>query len=94
MPRPRISRVEQRSDSDQDETDEGVTASDPQPPSDWIVGQLLNVRNTGSEYVMTLLDEEFDYRHPERALRFPNSSACQQFVSAWYARTYASLIAR
>ena len=94
MPRPRIRRAEQRSDSNQDETDEGVTASDPQPPSDWIVGQLLNVRNTGLEYVVTLLDEELDYRHPERALRFPNSAECQQFVSAWYARTWTPPLTR
>lgn len=56
-------------------------------PSDWNLGALLNVRNNG-EYYVTLYPEEYDHRHPERALRFPNPAECQNFVSSWYARTY------
>ena len=58
-------------------------------PAFWVKGQLLNVRNNGAEYVVTLLGEEFDPRHPERALRFPNSARCQDFVSHWYAREHS-----
>lgn len=54
-------------------------------PADWTHGALLNVRNQG-DYVVTLFPEEYDYRHPERALRFPNPAECQNFVSNWYAR--------
>ena len=57
-------------------------------PNDWSLGQLLNVRNTGPEYVVTLLAEEFDWNRPERALRFTNVADCQNFVSQWYSRTY------
>ena len=56
-------------------------------PADWNLGALLNVRNHG-EYVVTLFPEEYDYRKPERALRFSNSFEAQAFVSAWYSRTY------
>lgn len=52
----------------------------------WIKGQLLNVRNVGSHYNVTLLGEEYDPRHPERCLQFTNSGECQNFVSEWYAR--------
>ena len=58
-----------------------------QVPQDWTLGQLLNVRNTGPDYCVTLYPEEFDPRRPERALRFTNSAQCQEFVSRWYART-------
>lgn len=54
-------------------------------PADWQHGALLNVRNNG-DYFVTLFPEEYDYRHPERALRFNNSAVCQNFVSRWYAR--------
>lgn len=54
-------------------------------PADWTHGALLNVRCQG-DYVVTLFPEEYDYRHPERALRFNNSAHCQNFVSKWYAR--------
>lgn len=57
-------------------------------PSDWIVGALLNVRANGAGYTVTLLEENFDYRHPERTLFFSNSWTCQDFISQWYARTY------
>ena len=56
-------------------------------PADWNLGAMLNVRNHG-EYVVTLFPEEYDYRKPERALRFSNSFEAQAFVSAWYSRTY------
>lgn len=52
----------------------------------WIKGQLLNVRNAGEHYNVTLLGEEYDPRQPERCLRFTNINDCQNFVSAWYAR--------
>lgn len=55
-------------------------------PAGWIKGQLLNVRNNGSEYVITILGEEFDPRYPERALRFSNPALCQDFISHWYQR--------
>ena len=61
----------------------------PRVPADWMLGALLNVRNTGPEYVVTIFPEEFDYQHPERALRFTNTAQCQQFVSEWYARVYS-----
>lgn len=55
-------------------------------PTHWSKGALLNVRNRGDAYVITLYPEEFDPRHPERALTFPNTWTCQDFVSRWYAR--------
>jgi len=55
-------------------------------PLFWTKGQLLNVRNGGEHYVVTLLGEEFDPRYPERALKFANSTQCQDFVSRWYQR--------
>lgn len=56
-----------------------------QPPADWRKGALLNVRNRGDAYVITLYPEEFSDEHPERALRFTNLGECQDFVSKWYA---------
>ena len=58
----------------------------PQYPPDWHVGQLLNVRNTGPDYTITLWPEEADPRKPERALHFTNPGECQNFVSRWYRR--------
>lgn len=52
----------------------------------WAKGQLLNVRNAGSHYNVTLLGEEYDPRHPERCLQFTQPNDCQDFVSRWYAR--------
>jgi hypothetical protein len=52
----------------------------------WVKGQLLNVRNTGDGYVITLEGEEYDRTRPDRALRFTNPGDCQNFVSNWYAR--------
>jgi hypothetical protein len=57
-------------------------------PEDWNLGALLNVRNNGAEYLVSLFPEEYDPRQPERTLRFANSAECQNFVSAWYSRTY------
>jgi hypothetical protein len=57
-------------------------------PADWQLGALLNVRNGGEHYVVTLYPEEFDPRHPERAIRFGNPATCQEFVSKWYARQH------
>lgn len=66
---------------------------DPIPPN-WVKGQLLNVRNRGDYYVITLYPEEEDPRHPERALRFSNTWTCQEFVSKWYALESADPRAR
>jgi hypothetical protein len=51
----------------------------------WIKGQLLNVRNAGNHYNVTLLGEEYDPRAPERCLQFTNSADVQNFISRWYA---------
>ena len=55
-------------------------------PSDWHKGQLLNVRNTGADYTITLYPEEYDKRSPERALHFTNPAEAQNFISLWYMR--------
>jgi hypothetical protein len=76
--------------------DELMNASDgtqaeeirPLTPSSWTKGQLLNVRNRGEFYVVTLLGEEDDpplKPAPNGALRFTNTALCQDFVSKWYA---------
>ena len=57
-----------------------------QPPADWRKGQLLNVRNRGDYYVVTLLPEEYDAQREDRCMKFTNLGECQAFVSAWYAR--------
>ncbi len=54
-------------------------------PADWRKGALLNVRNYGDAYVITLYPEEWDQDRPERAMRFTNLGECQDFVSKWYA---------
>ena len=63
-------------------------------PSHWSFGALLNVRNTGADNCVTLHPEEYDPRHPERAMRFANPATCQDFVSAWYSRQSADPRAR
>lgn len=55
-------------------------------PEGWRLGMLLNVRNAGSCYRVTLFPEEYDPRTPERTLEFRNPAECQEFVSRWYAR--------
>jgi hypothetical protein len=76
--------------------DELMNASDgtqaeeirPLTPPSWTKGQLLNVRNRGEFYVVTLLGEEDDpplKPAPNGALRFTNTALCQDFVSKWYA---------
>jgi hypothetical protein len=60
----------------------------PIAPISWNKGQLLNVRNRGEFYVVTLLGEEDDpplKPAPNGALRFTNTALCQDFVSKWYA---------
>lgn len=53
-------------------------------PKDWSRGQLLNVRNAGERYDVTLLGEEFDPREPTRCLHFGSAYECQDFISWWY----------
>jgi hypothetical protein len=76
--------------------EELTTASDgtqaeeirPSIPQSWMKGQLLNVRNRGEFYVVTLLGEEDEpplKPAPNGALRFTNTALCQNFVSKWYA---------
>lgn len=66
--------------------DEELAPAEPEPPSFWGRGALLNVRCTGGDYIVTLYPEEYDARSPERAMRFANPALCQNFVSAWYSR--------
>lgn len=82
-----------------DGTDEQEADPQPEPtsidiPPGWTKGQLLNVRNLGEFYAVTLLGEEFDVRHPERALQFTNTALCQDFISRWYQREHADPRAR
>jgi hypothetical protein len=55
-------------------------------PTGWVKGQLLNVRTAGPGYRVTILGEEWDFRHPERCLEFSSTFDCQQFISNWYSR--------
>jgi hypothetical protein len=55
-------------------------------PESWQRGALLNVRNMGEEYIVSLYPDEYDYRKPENGIRFPSAWECQNFVSNWYAR--------
>jgi len=68
------------------EVAEELPPQEPQYPSDWHKGQLLNVRNTGADYTITLYPEEYDPRSPERALHFTNPADAQNFISQWYMR--------
>ena len=90
--RPRPKKVGASSTAEQEAIEAAESAEmvevpcDPnQPPPDWRKGALLNVRNRGDAYVITLYPEEFSDEHPERALRFTNLGECQDFVSKWYA---------
>lgn len=67
------------------EIEEPVPRAPDEPPADWRKGALLNVRNYGDAYVITLYPEEFDIEHTDRAMRFTNLGECQGFVSRWYA---------
>lgn len=51
----------------------------------WIKGQLLDVKNMGSHYSITLLGEEYDPTQPHRTLKFTQINDAQDFVSKWYA---------
>lgn len=63
-------------------------------PQGWHKGMLLNVRNVGEGYRVTLYPEEYDPRAPERTLLFRNPGEAQNFVSHWYARESADPRAR
>lgn len=58
-------------------------------PDSWRKGQLLNVHNTGVDYVITLYGESYDSRYPERAMRFANSTQANDFLARWYAREHS-----
>lgn len=64
------------------------------PPASWNKGMLLNVRNRGAEYVVTLYPLEYDPRHDDQCIKFTNLGECQNFVSAWYARQSHNPLAR
>lgn len=83
-----INAVGPPEDDEPDNGDEDIL------PQGWSKGALLNVRNRGDHYCVTLYPEEYDPRHPERALTFPNTWECQDFVSKWYARETADPRAR
>jgi hypothetical protein len=68
------------------EIEEPVLRAPDQPPADWRKGALLNVRNHGAEYIVTLHPAEYDPRHEDQCMKFTNVGECQGFVSAWYAR--------
>jgi hypothetical protein len=60
-------------------------------PSSWTKGQLLNIRNRGEFYVVTLLGEEDEpplRPAPSGALKFTNPALCQDFISRWYMREH------
>lgn len=65
---------------------EDIAPVAPEVPAHWGRGALLNVRNTGADYVVTLHPEEYDPRSPEKAMRFLNPAELQNFVSNWYMR--------
>lgn len=93
MPRGRVKRAAPAVIEQDDEPME-VPRAPGEPPADWIKGQLLNVRNYGAEYIVTLYPEEWDTDRPERALHFTNLGECQGFVSAWYQREHCDPRAR
>jgi hypothetical protein len=71
-----------------------VQHGDVSVPADWIKGALLNVRNHGAQYIVTLDPAEYDPRHEERCVKFTNVGECQSFVSSWYQREHCDPRAR
>ena len=67
-------------------TDEHAAPVAPEHPEHWIRGQLLNVRQNGTGYIVTTLEEVFDPHFPERAKFFDSSYEAQEFISKWYAQ--------
>ena len=63
-------------------------------PPDWTKGSLLNVRNFGPFYAVTLLHEEYSPEREERALKFTNPGELQDWVSRWYAPESYNPLAR
>lgn len=59
----------------------------------WTRGQLLNMRNAGAHWNITVAGEEYDPRYPERCLQIPYAGG-QNFISAWYAREAPNPFAR
>jgi len=55
-----------------------------QVPADWRIGALLNVRNHGEHYVITLWPEEYSPERENRCIKFTNLGECQGFASDWY----------
>lgn len=86
MAKPRKVRIFQ--EGRQPEVIDDAAEVDQPIPAHWGYGALLNVRNAGPEYIITLWPEEFNPEAPERAMRFTNPARCQDFVSKWYARQH------
>ena len=86
--------VQSSLDADYQAVQQAKQEDAPQFPHDWTKGALLNVRNAGECYNVTLYPEESDPRHPERTLKFSNPAKCQDFVSKWYARESHNPLAR
>ena len=85
-PRPRkIGAPEPVAEDHIAEDREMVERAPNEPPADWRKGALLNVRNYGNAYRITLYPEEYSPEREERALTFTNPGECQDFVSRWYA---------
>ena len=76
------------------EVEEPILRALDQPPADWRKGALLNVRNHGAEYIVTLHPAEYDPRHQDQCMKFTNVGECQNFVSAWYQREHSDPRAR
>ena len=67
---------------------EAVEHEGPLVPRGWIKGQLLNVRNGGEAYIITLFPDEYDPRYPEKSMRFTNPGEAQNFISKWYTQEH------
>lgn len=86
MPRGRVRRVAPVEHDPSIDEIEPVVRAPGDPPVDWCKGALLNVRNHGAEYIVTLHPAEYDPRHEDQCMKFTNVGECQAFVSAWYQR--------
>lgn len=86
MPRGRVRRVAPVEHDPFFDDMAPVARAPGEPPADWRKGALLNVRNHGAEYIVTLHPAEYDPRHDDQCMKFTNVGECQDFVSKWYSR--------